>query len=139
MSEQFTIEIPDYLVEHMYEIAKLTGQTVNQVLAERITMDSLLPAHDVDTQLKQLHHFTDTQLWWLVALGFPNSRKEKLQLLTEQSKQSPNGLSETECLEHEQLMEEFAWYDLIRSEALVLLQERHYKIEDYLKQHRPAR
>lgn len=137
MSEQFTIEIPDHIAEYMHEISELTGQTVNQILAERITMDSLLPSHDVDIQLKQLQGFSDGQLWWLLALGFPANKKQHLRELTKQSKQGVNSLSDAEMNEHERLMEEYAWYDLIRSEALVLLQERGYDIKAYLKRHKP--
>jgi hypothetical protein len=137
MSEQILIEIPDYIAEHMHEIAQLTGQTVNQVLAERLAMDSLLPSHEIDVQLKQLQNFSDGQLWWLLALGFPMAKKARLRYLTEQSKEET--LSDVELSEHEQLMEEYAWYDLIRSQAIILLQDRDYDVRAYLKAHRPSR
>ncbi|MDQ7025002.1 MAG: hypothetical protein Q9P01_19120 [Anaerolineae bacterium] len=136
MSEQFTIQLEDKIAQHANEIATLTGESVDHILADKISAPSFLPSHHIDANLAQLASNSDIQLWWLVALGFPSDKRQRMSELTTKDKET--GLSSTEAQEHEHLLESYDWYQLLRAEAFVLLQGRGYDVQSYIKSNKPS-
>jgi uncharacterized protein YnzC (UPF0291/DUF896 family) len=136
MSQQFLIELDDKIAHHVNEIATLTGQSVDRVLADKVSAQSVMPSPDIDANLAQLTTLSDVQLWWLIALGFPSDSKARLDELTAKSKVAE--LSGTELQEQEHLLQSYDWYQLMRAEGFVVLQERGYDVQSYLNRHKPS-
>lgn len=135
MSEQFTIEIPDTQAKFMRQLAELTMQSVEEILVEAI-FHPLPPQVSIDEQLRDLTNYTDAQLWAIVLRGLLPPEQDALMLSLIQ-KDKADMITESERVELDELAILYDKIVLLRTNALVELQERDYPVQDYLKQNRP--
>src|SRR5258707_1171784 len=86
---------------------------------------------NIDRLLNELPHYSDAQLWAVVNRRLPWPQTLRLRELSGRGKQG--ALAETEQTELNGLIDQVDRYMLLRSEALVLLQQRGHEINNYLK------
>jgi hypothetical protein len=131
--KSITLDLPEDLYERVRQVAEQSQRPVERVLVESIRLLFVLPptSTDVATTLAALPGYSDTQLWAVVyqRLAWPQSQrlhelsaKHKLEQLTE---------DEQSELEHLLTLNDHAM--LLRSEALLLLQNRGHDIATYLE------
>jgi hypothetical protein len=137
MSEQFTIEIPNSQANYMRQLAQLTKQSVEEILAEAI-FHPIPPIASIDEQLIQVTHYTNAQLWSIIlgGLGFPQEIDERMLVLIERGKQETLSLSGREELDD--LMDLYDKYVLLRAKIITELRERGEDIQTYLQENKPA-
>lgn len=128
-----TLEIPDDLYEQVQQVAEASDRSPEAVLLESIDVLFRQPAATVsiDRLLNELPHYADAQLWAVVNRQLPWPQALRLRELSGRGKQG--ALAETEQTELNSLIDQVDRYMLLRSEALVLLQQRGYEINGYLK------
>ena len=129
MSERFTIELSEEYAQIMREIAHLANQPIEIVIAELAQLSS---SETIDTQLAKVKTFSTIRLWSTVSVGlmFPDFLDNRMTNLIEQSEQG--NLNETQENELDDLIVLYDKYILLRSYALVELQERGYDIQTCL-------
>lgn len=133
---RFTIELPQEDAETMREIARLSQQPIETVIAEMI-QHSQYNNETIDTQLKQVQNYSSIRLWAMIqaGLGFPPMLDAQMLVLIQKSKDGT--IFDKEHEELEDLRELYDKYVLLRTDALVELQERGYDIQNYLKETAP--
>jgi hypothetical protein len=136
MAERFTIEIPEEKAQTMREIARLAKEPIERVIAE-LAQNQIAYSETIDTQLEEVNRFSTILLWSLVqrGLGFPPTLDKRMLDLIQKGKEGV--ISDTEQTELEELVVIYDKYVLLRTEALVELQERGYDIQHYLKENSP--
>ena len=134
MSERFTIELSEEYAQMMREIAQLANQPIEIVIAELAQLSS---SETIDTQLVHVNTFSTIRLWSTVHVGlmFPDFLNKRMSQLIQYSKQG--NLSSAEQDELDDLIVLYDKYTLLRSYALVELQDRGYDIQTYLDENAP--
>lgn len=136
MGERFTIEISEEHAQTMREIARLAKQPIEVVIAE-LAYHQITASETVDTQLEAVNRFSTIRLWSMVqrGLGFPDAIDTRMLDLIQKGKAGI--ISENEQEELNNLIVIYDKFVLLRTEALVELQERGYDIQGYLKENAP--
>lgn len=134
MSESITIELPEKLDILLKQVVEASGETGESVLLDWvITSLNGMRAKPIDVQLEEFATFSTIHLWTIVqeVLDYPKKLNNRYPELIQKSK---NGtISEVEQSESEDLGILYNKYVLLRTEALVELQERGYDIKGYIK------
>ncbi len=128
-----TLEIPDDLYEQVQQIAEASERSPEAILLESIDVLFRQPAAStsIDRLLSELPHYSDAQLWGVVNRQLPWMQTLRLRELSGRNKQG--ALSTIEQTELNTLIDRGDRYMLLRSEALLLLQQRGHEIKSYLK------
>lgn len=124
-----TIQIPEKTYESVQQAAELTHQTI-----ESLVVESLSLLHDplpVEVDLSEFERLSDDELWYLVWRRLPFSLETRLETLSDLGDEGK--LTDSEREELSQLVRRVDRYVLIRSAALVTLQERGHDVMGRLK------
>jgi hypothetical protein len=134
MSERFVIEVSNEKAKQLRRIAELTGQSVESLISDGIA--HLPPDDSLDEQIERVHSYSNAQLWAIVET--PVLSNEELAEREPILRRSKSGIHSDE---DEKRLDAFTeLYDkrvLLRSEALVELQERGFDVKAYLKMNAP--
>ncbi len=133
MSQQpISVYLPEELYERIHEAAEETNRSPEEVVVESlgILFNPLSATTDLEADLKSLASYSDEQLWAAVHRRLPWSLSLRLRELSARSKQA--ALSQQEQGELDTLLELVDRYMLLRSEALLLLKQRGYAVDDYV-------
>jgi hypothetical protein len=127
---EITLKLPEHIYQHMKQIAEASGQRLEDVMLETYTMLVDQPlALPLDTSM--LEDYTDAQLWGIAYRRLPDHVDKRWLHLLEERKHRE--LTSDENADLERYMEMSDYYMLHRSKALVLLKQRGYDIDAYLK------
>jgi hypothetical protein len=122
-----TLEIPPALYERLETIAE-----ENQLPIENLLLESLsLMFGEWELDVSQIDQLNDEQLWAIVQRGMPWYSQKRLQELSSRAKEQD--LSVEEETELDQRLQEYDAFVLCRSQALLLLKERRYPVDEYLQ------
>ena len=135
-SKSITFEIPDDLYEQVQQAADASERSPEAILLESLESIDMLfrqpvASVSINRLLKELPTYSDTQLWGVVNRQLPWTQSLRLRELSGRGKQGT--LPETEQTELNRLIDQVDRYMLLRSEALLLLQQRGHEIKSYLK------
>lgn len=132
MNVQFTIEIPEERVRAIREVARLAEQPIEAVISEFVQF-SIPPTQTIDTELAEINKMSPIRLWAMVqkGLGFPEALDKRMLDLIKKSKDGV--ITDNEQAELDELIVAYDKYILLRTEALVELQQRGYDVQSYLK------
>lgn len=131
----YTIHLPEKLDHCLEQVAKDSGESCEDILSEWL-ISSLngTRAKSIDTRLEETSSYSTIHLWMIVqrGLGFPSRLDKRMVELIQKGKEGI--ISETEQSELEDLGVLYGKYVLLRTEALVELQERDYDIKGYFEE-----
>ena len=122
------LQLPDELYERLREIADDSQRPMESVLIDSL---ALLFGDLPTITPQQLATFSDEQLWALVHRLIAWPQDARLRELTALGKQGT--LSQADQAELESLVDAYDQYVLLRSQALLLLKQRGYDVEQRLK------
>ncbi len=125
------LNLPADLYERIQEAAIRSDQPVESVLVESLTLLFGLPSVDWDHLTATLETLPDAQLWALVYRELTWGAGGRLRDLTTRGKQRP--LSNEEQAELDGLIDEADRIMLLRSHALLVLQQRGHSVQDLLQ------
>jgi hypothetical protein len=136
MSQRYMIEISSEKAQKLERISKFMGISIESILAE--TTPPLYPQSDLDSQLAHVAGYTDLQLWVIVETPVVSDEEwAEREPILQRAKQG------TYSDEDKKYLDEFSeLYNkrvLLRTEALVALQERGYDVKSYLKENAPKK
>jgi len=124
------LPIPPAIYERAQEIATTSNRTVESVLLDGLALlFGALP--DKQTTPDELQAYNDDQLWAMVHQRLAWTQDARLRELIERGKQE--NLTSAEQAELEALIDLVDHQMLLRSEALVLLKQRGYDVDQLLK------
>lgn len=125
------VDLPPDLYERIRTVAEASNRPVQTVLAESLALLFGDLADDADTLLPALERLSDEQLWAVVhrRLAWPHATR--LRALTTAG--SRRTLAADEQAELEALIDQVDRYALLRSRALLLLQQRGHDAAAYVK------
>ena len=128
-----TLHIPDELYRQVEKAAQASERPVENVLLDSISLFVNYPQtpQQLDTWVGQLSHYTDSQLWGVVYHRLAENDSLRLGELSEK-----NGHETLTAQEQDELTNLLHLVDrdmLLRSEALLLLQQRGHDVQPYLK------
>ena len=127
-----TLQLPEELYRAMRQAAEASHRSIEAVLlesAEKFWDD--LTSTDIDTLLEQMSSYSDAQLWTVVYRRLTDEQSRLLSSLSDKNKRGE--LTTSEQTELEQLLGLVNRHMLLRSQALLLLQQRGRDVETYLK------
>lgn len=119
------------LYERIQEAATRSDQPVESVLIESLALLFGAPSVDWEHLLATLEALPDAQLWALVYRRVAWTAGGRLRELTARGKKAP--LSGEEQAELAALIDEADRMMLIRSQALLILQQRGHNVQDQLQ------
>jgi hypothetical protein len=123
-----SFELPEALYERIKEAAELSERPINAVLIE--SLDALFhktpEGESLDTILDAMPAYTDGELWVIVYRGLTWAQSLRLRELGAKAKHT--SLSVNEETERQHLLDLNDQMMLLRSEALLLLQQRGYDL-----------
>ena len=125
------LNVPADLYARIQEAATRSDQPVEAVLVESIGLLFGAPSIDWDHLATTLETLTDEQLWALVYRRMAWVAAGRLRDLTGRGRQAP--LSEEEQVELDALIDEADRMTLLRSHALLMLQQRGHNVQDRLR------
>jgi hypothetical protein len=133
VQKSVTIQLPDDLYERVQAAAEAVDRPFETVLVESIDTLFSHPTSTADVQdlVRELQNYSDPQLWAVVYRRLPWSQALRLRELNLKNKLDT--LTETEQSELNSLIEQVDRDMLLRSEALLLLQQRGVNVDTYLK------
>jgi hypothetical protein len=128
-----TLHIPDELYKQVEKAAQASEQPVENVLLDSISLFVNYPqtSQQLDKWVGQLSSYTDTQLWGVVYHRLAENDTLRLGELSEKNKQGVISIQENDELTN--LIYLVDRDMLLRSEALLLLQQRGHDVQSYLK------
>ncbi len=128
-----TLHIPDALYQAVEKAAQASERPVENVLLDSISLFVNYPqtSQQLDKWLEQLGGYTDAQLWNVVYHRLAENDALRLSELSEKNKQGTITTQEENELTN--LVHLVDRDMLLRSEALLLLQQRGHDVESYLK------
>ena len=131
--KSITLEIPDDLYRWVQQAAEASERSLEDVLLESIDVLFRQPSETVsiDRQVNDLRGYSDAQLWAVVYRQLPWTQSLRLRELSGLNQQGE--LKATDQRELDHLINQVDRYMLLRSEALLLLQQRGHEINNYLK------
>ena len=120
------------LSDELYEVIRKTAEMSKHSLEDAAIALLELPhlLSDLETETKNFNSYSDVQLWAVVYKHLSAEQSARLDVLLDKSK-TPL-ITALEKTEAEALVSLVDRYMLIRTEALVLLQNRGYDIKSYL-------
>jgi hypothetical protein len=131
--KSITLDLPEDLYERVRQVAEQSQRPLERVLVESIRLLFVLPstATDVVTILAAMPSYSDAQLWAVVyqRLAWPQS--QRLHELSAKNKREELPENEQSELEYLLTLNDHAM--LLRSEALLLLQNRGHDLATYLE------
>jgi hypothetical protein len=131
--KSITLDLPEDLYERVRQVAEQSQRPLERVLVESIRLLFVLPptATDVATILAAMPSYSDAQLWAVVyqRLAWPQS--QRLHELSAKNKREELPENEQSDLEYLLTLNDHAM--LLRSEALLLLQNRGHDLATYLE------
>jgi hypothetical protein len=122
-----------YLPEEVYESYQKTADTRNLTLEEVITealRENYWMSEKLDVLLKKMASFTDRELWAATEWRLHPEQENQRFGLVQKGKQG--NLTPLEAKELEELLNLTGKYMVLRSEAVVLLQERGYDVSHFV-------
>ncbi|MEO8612351.1 MAG: hypothetical protein ABI690_30930 [Chloroflexota bacterium] len=124
----FTLTVPDDMVQAAQQIAEATSQPLEQVLLSRLKNALPLPAlpPDEEHELAALSQLSDDALWTFAREQMPRDLSEPMENLMD--KNSLGTISPEEYTELESLVERGQRLTLRKSEAAAILTRRGYRI-----------
>lgn len=125
------LNVPADLYARIQEAATRSDQPVEAVLVESIGLLFGAPSIDWDHLATTLETLTDEQLWALVYRRMAWVAAGRLRDLTGRGRQV--SLSEEEQVELDALIDEADRMTLLRSHALLMLQQRGHNVQDRLR------
>jgi len=128
-----TLHIPAELYKQVEKAAQASERPVENVLLDSISLFVNYPQtpQQLDKWVEQLGNYTDAQLWGVVYHRLAENDVMRLDELSEKNKA---GVMNTQ--ENDELTNLIYLVDrdmLLRSEALLLLQQRGHDVNDYFK------
>lgn len=131
--QSLLVQLPQELYERIKEAAETSARPMDAILIE--SLDALFhrpPAGEtIESVLAALPTYTDGELWVVVYRGLTWAQSLRLRELNTKAKQIE--LSDSEATEQSHLLDLNDQMMLLRSDALLLLQQRGHDIEAYLK------
>ncbi|MFZ4828805.1 MAG: hypothetical protein ACOYLB_15755 [Phototrophicaceae bacterium] len=124
------LEISPEVYERVKQIAHNSQRSVEVILQETLTL-MFGTWQETQVQLEDLPQYSDEQLWAIVHRHIAWHHETRLRELVAQAKEKH--LPEAEYAEMEGLVDEVDRYMLLRSQALILLKERGYQVEQQFK------
>lgn len=124
----YTLIVPDEMVEAARHIAEATSQPIEQVLLERLKTALPLPTLPLDEEeeLEALRHLSDDALWLIAKEQFSAIVKERMETLMDKNSL---GILENEARQElEALVVRGERMTLRKAEAAYLLQKRGYPV-----------
>lgn len=128
-----TLHIPDELYKQVEKAARASERAVENVLLDSITLFVNYPqtTQQLDKWVEQLSGYTDAQLWNVVYHRLAENDALRLSELSDKNKQGTLNPQENDELTN--LINMVDRDMLLRSEALLLLQQRGHDVDAYLK------
>lgn len=128
-----TLHIPADLYEQVEKAAQASERNVENVLLDSISLFVNYPqtAQQLDTWVAQLGTYTDSQLWSVVYHRLSETDAFRLHELGDKNSQGKLIAQEQDELDN--LLHLVDRDMLLRSEALLILQQRGHDVEAYLK------
>lgn len=124
------LNLPADLYARIQEVAARTEQPVEVVLVDSLSLLFSMPPADWEHMAATLETLSDAQLWALVYRRAVWTAAERMRDLTARGKQAQ--LSSEEQDELAALVDEADRLTLLRSRALLILQQRGHNIRDHL-------
>ena len=127
-----TLHIPDALYEQVEKAAQASERPVENVLLDSISLFVNYPqtSQQLDKWVEQLSSYSDSQLWNIVYHRLAENDALRLSELSE--KNSRGTLNSPEQDELTNLLYLIDRDMVLRSEALLLLQQRGHDVQPYL-------
>jgi len=128
-----TLHIPDALYKQVEKAAQASERPIENVLLDSISLFVNYPetSQQLDKWVEQLTNYTDAQLWGVVYHRLAENDALRLSELGDKNKQGKLNTQERDELNN--LLYLVDRDMLLRSEALLLLQQRGHDVESYLK------
>jgi hypothetical protein len=128
-----TLRIPDELYQQVEKAAQASERPVENVLLDSISLFVNYPQtpQQLDKWVEQLSNYTDSQLWSVVYHRLVENDALRLSELSD--KNAEGKLTSQEQDELTSLLQLVDRDMLLRSEALLLLQQRGHDVQPYLK------
>ncbi len=126
-----TLQIPDDLYERVEQAARASQRSPETVLLESIDVLFGTSSDDLEQTLAAMSAYSEAQLWAVVYRRLPWTQSLRLHELSAKAKLIK--LTSAEQSELDNLLNQVDQAMLLRSEALLLLQQRGVDIQRYLK------
>ncbi|MBE2201927.1 MAG: hypothetical protein IAE79_25190 [Anaerolinea sp.] len=129
--QSITLNVPEQLYQQLRRAAESRQRSVNDLLVEAITAAAPAMAtntSELRTALANMTYLNDAALWQAARATLTPKQRETLEML--HHKQQRETLSATEAQEMKALETLYRDTLLVRAQAAVLLQQRHYDISD---------
>ena len=126
-----TIELPPELYTQVQEIAAQRQTSLQDAVLETLMLYLVKPVEDIETRLSVMEAFSDEQLWAILGRVFPEEKAARLKQIITEGEES--GFLEENKPELHDLIDSEDYHILLRSKALVLLKERGYDVDAYLR------
>jgi hypothetical protein len=124
------LELPPEVLDRAQAVARASNRSVEAVIVESLALlFGTLP--DAAIAPQALNAYTDAQLWAVVHQHLAWPQDSRLRELVERGKQG--ALADAERAELDQLVALVDRYMLLRSQALLLLKQRGYDVEQRLQ------
>lgn len=125
----WTIQISKEIYERAQQVAKESHRSIESVVVEGFSLlHGPLP---IEVDLAEFESLTDDELWYIVWLRLPFSVETRLETLSDLGDEGK--LTDAEREELGQLVRRVDRFVLLRSAALVTLQERGHDVMGRLK------
>ncbi len=124
----FTLDVPDDVMEAARQIAQATAQPIEQVLLSRLKTALPLPVlpPDEETELEALKYLSDDALWTIAREQMHDDLQVQMRELMD--KNSLGTISPDEYKQLETLVDRGQRLMLRKSEAAAILTRRGYKV-----------
>lgn len=122
------IELPEALYERLHQTAEQGDISIESTLVDTLSLFYGLPISEKSFVL--LNNLSDEQLWTLINQRLSIEENERLDLLMEEVKKQP--LPDNQQVELDMLVKKINRQMLIRSKALVLLNERGHNVDSFI-------
>jgi hypothetical protein len=126
-----TVNLPDTIYQRIQRAAKQSQRSVEQLLGDAVALlapeRSDLPA-DLQHALAQMVYLNDAALWSAARTTLLQEHQQRLEALHDKQQRQP--LSATERAEEQKLVQLYRETQLVRANAVVLLQQRGYDVSN---------
>lgn len=126
-----TVNVPDTVYRRIQRAAKQSQRSVEQLLGDAVALLAPergdLPA-DLQHALAQMVYLNDAALWSAARTSLQQEQQQRLEALHD--KQQRQHLSPTERAEEQKLVQLYRETQLVRGNAVALLQQRGYDVSN---------
>ena len=128
-----TLHIPEELYEQVERAAQASERPLETLFLDSISLFMNFPQmpQQLNKWMEQLSSYTDTQLWGVIYHRLAENDALRLSELSDKNKQGTISVQEWDELTN--LLHLVDRDMLLRSEALLLLQQRGHDVQPYLK------